>query len=127
MWEFYDFVEYFMFCYGTEIIAALLAAFFGMLGYAAKKIYQNHINDDTKRAIARIVVQFVEQAWKSLHGPEKLAKALETAEILLRKKNIPFDAEEMMVLIEAAVAEFNEAFKAPLYDENAESAYRIDK
>lgn len=121
MWEFYDFVEYFMICYGSEIIAAILAAVFGCLGYAAKKIYKcyidkknDQIDTDTKISIAYTVVQFVEQVWKTLHGQDKLAKALETAEILLHKKGIPFDAEEMMVLIEAAVAEFNEAFKAPL-------------
>ena len=46
-----------------------------------------YINDDTKRAIARVAVQFVEQVWHTLHGADKLAKALETAEALL-KKNI---------------------------------------
>lgn len=119
-------LEYFVYCYGTEIIGLLLCAIFGCLGYAAKKIYQNHVNDDTKRSIARAVVQFVEQAWKSLHGPDKLAKALETAEAMLKKKGIAFDADEMMVLIEAAVAEFNEAFKAPLLKEDtAGAAYKV--
>lgn len=133
MWEFYDFIEYFFWSYSMEIIGAILAAFFGMLGYAAKKLYKSYIgkqNDridtETKIDIAYTVVRFVEQVWKTLHGKDKLAKALETAEILLKKKGIPFDAEEMMVLIEAAVAEFNEAFKAPLADENAKAAYRID-
>ena len=55
---------------------------------------------------------------------DKLAKALETAETLLRKKGISFDAEEMMVLIEAAVAEFNEAFKAPLLEAATADATR---
>lgn len=133
MWDFYNFVEYFFWSYGMEIIGAILAAVFGMLGYAAKKLYKSYIekqNDridtETKIDIAYTVVKFVEQVWHTLHGKDKLAKALETAEILLRKKNIPFDAEEMMVLIEAAVAEFNEAFKAPLVDENAKATYRID-
>ena len=49
----------------------------------------------------------MEQVWTSLHGADKLAKALETAEVLLKKKGIDFDAGEMQVLIEAAVAEFN--------------------
>lgn len=103
-------LEYFMYSYGDQVMMAILCAVFGCFGYAAKKIYQERINDDTKRSIAKLVVQFVEQAWKSLHGPDKLQKALETAEALLKKKGIPFDADEMMVLIEAAVAEFNEAF-----------------
>lgn len=133
MYEFYDFIEYFFWSYGMEIIGAILAAVFGMLGYAAKKIYKGYIdkqNDridtETKIDIAYTVVRFVEQVWYTLHGPDKLAKALETAEALLGKKGINFDAEEMKVLIEAAVAEFNEAFKAPLDSENAEATYQID-
>ena len=131
MYDFYNFIEYFFFCYGTELIGAILAAVFGMLGYAAKQIYKGYIdkqNDkldtEAKVSIARIVVQFVEQAWKVLHGPEKLEKAMEAAEVLLRKKGIPFDSEEMMVLIEAAVSEFNEAFKAPLKREDTEGCTR---
>ena len=128
MYDFYNFVEYFFYCYGVELIGMALAAVFGCLGHAAKKIYQSYIdkqNDkldtEAKVSIARIVVQFVEQAWYTLHGAEKLEKALEAAEVLLRKKGIPFDSEEMMVLIEAAVAEFNEAFKAPLKREDTEA------
>lgn len=118
--------EYFMYAYGNQVLLAILCAVFGCLGYAAKKIYQDHINDDIKRSIAKVVVQFVEQAWKSLHGPDKLQKALETAEAMLRKKGIPFDADEMMILIEASVAEFNEAFKSPLdAEDTAKATYRI--
>ena len=110
--------EYFIYHYGTQIIAAILCAIFGCLGYAIKQLAVKYINDDTKRAIARVAVQFVEQVWNTLHGADKLAKALETAEALLKKKGIDFDAEEMQILIEAAVAEFNEAFKKPLTAES---------
>ena len=114
--------------YGMEILVTILGIIGTAFGFMTKKIYQNHINDDTKRSIARVVVQFVEQAWKSLHGPDKLQKALETAASMLAKKNIDFDAEEMKVLIEAAVAEFNEAFKKPLCAEDTSKAtYRIDE
>ena len=53
----------------------------------------------------------MEQVWKDIHGADKLRKALETAEALLKKKGIPFDADEMMVMIEAAVQEMNEVFQ----------------
>ena len=132
MYEFYDFVEYFFYCYGLELIGMILAAVFGCLGYAAKRIYKGYIDKqsdkldtETKISIARTAAKFVEQAWKVLHGPEKLEKALEAAEVLLRKKGIPFDSEEMMVLIEAAVAEFNEAFRKPLDNVNAAGSYRV--
>ena len=77
-------LEYFIYHYGTQIIAAILCAIFGCLGYAIKKLAVKYINDDTKRAIARVAVQFVEQVWNTLHGADKLAKALETAEALLK-------------------------------------------
>lgn len=119
-------LEYFINTYGGKIIGLILCIIFGMLGYAAKQIYTEHINDDTKRTIAKVVVQFVEQAWKALHGRDKLQKALNTAEALLEKKGIDFDAAEMTVLIEAAVAEFNEVFKAPVNAEDtAKATYRV--
>ena len=117
--------EYFIYCYGNQILTAILCAIFGCLGYAAKKIYQNHINDATKQTIAKVAAQFVEQAWKTIHGDDKLNKALETAEALLKRKGIDFDADEMKVLIVAAVAEFNEAFKRPVDSETASGTYRV--
>ena len=103
--------DFFIYTYGPTILLAILTAVFGVLGYGAKKIYINHINDEAKRSIAAAAVKFVEQAWKALHGADKLNKALETAEALLKKKGITFDAEEMRVLIEAAVGEFNDVFR----------------
>lgn len=121
-------MEYFITNYGTAIIGLILCAIFGCLGNAIKKIYQTYVNDITKQSIAKSAAQFVEQAWKILHGADKLAKTLETAEALLKKKGIAFDADEMIVLIEAAVAEFNEAFKKPLQDEgSAGGTYRVDE
>ena len=120
--------EYFIYCYGTQILTAILCAIFGCLGYAIKRLATKYINDDTKRTIAKVAVQFVEQVWTSLHGADKLAKALDTAEALLKKKGIDFDAGEMQVLIEAAVAEFNEAFKKPLLEESsADAVWRIEE
>ena len=116
--------DYSVQCYGTQILTAILCAIFGCLGYALKRLATKYVNDDTKRTIAKVAVQFVEQVWTSLHGADKLAKALETAATLLKKKGIDYDAEEMQVLIEAAVAEFNEAFKEPLLAESSADAVR---
>ena len=120
--------EYFVYCYGTQILTAILCAIFGCLGYAIKRLATKYVNDDTKRTIAKVAVQFVEQVWTSLHGADKLAKALDTAATLLKKKGIDYDAEEMQVLIEAAVAEFNEAFKQPLLaGSSADAVRRIEE
>lgn len=115
---------YFVSEYGPTIMMGILCAVFGCLGYAAKLLVAKYLTDDTKVTVARTVVQFVEQVYKQLHGPEKLGQALEAARAMLGKKGIEFDAEEMQVLIEAALAEFNEAFRRPLEDSGMESAVR---
>ena len=120
--------EYFIYTYGPSLAMAVLCAIFGCLGYAIKRIAAKYINDDTKRSVAKVSAQFVEQVWYTLHGPEKLAKALATAEVLLKKKGIDFDSDEMKILIEAAVAEFNEAFKKPVLQEaTADAVRRVDE
>lgn len=99
--------EYFITTYGVQIMTAVLCALFGSLGYGIKKLCARYLTDATKKSVAMISVQFVEQVWKTIHGPEKLSKALENAKILLKKKGIDFDSAEMEILIEAAVGEFN--------------------
>lgn len=78
------------------------------------KDWNDQLNNDTKRSIARTGIMFVEQVWKDIHCKKKLQRALEAAEVLLKKKGVPFDADEMMILIEVAVAEMNEVFHKEL-------------
>ena len=104
-------LDYILWSYGGEIAVLAVTVVFGGLGYAAKQIYKKFVTDKQKEAIAKTAAACVEQVWKNIHGPEKLKKALEYAEKLLAKKGIQFDAEEMEILIEAAVAEFNKAFE----------------
>ena len=103
--------DYFMWTYGGEIIALIVTAVFGTIGFAAKKLLKKYLDDDTKRAVAKDVVQFVEQCYKNIHGEQKLEAALDRAADILAEKGIKVSLVEMETLIEAAVAEFNEAFK----------------
>ena len=103
--------EYFMVAYGNEIIVLVASAVFGMIGVLIKNMLAKYLNDETKRKIAKTVVQFVEQCYKDMHGEEKLKAALDRACELLNEKGIKVSRKEMETLIEAAVAEFNEAFK----------------
>jgi len=96
------FAEFFD-AYGVELIMAILSAIFGGLGLIIKRF----LNDNTKRSIAKVAMMSVEQLWKELHGADKLIKALEYAETLLAKRGLKFDADEMRIMIEAAVGEFN--------------------
>lgn len=103
--------DYIMWTYGGEVIAVIVTAIFGILGAVVKVMVEKYLNDNTKRAIAKTVVQFVEQCYKDLHGEEKLHAALNRMSELLAEKGIKVSVLEMETLIEAAVAEFNEAFK----------------
>lgn len=124
--------ENYVYSYGMHIVGLLLVAVAGCIGLTFRNWLRkwvsaetDRLDSETKAKIARTVVAFVEQVWKDLHGQDKLLKALEKAKELLGKKGIAFDADEMMVLIEAAVAEFNEVFRKPVAGENAKATYRI--
>jgi hypothetical protein len=97
--------------YGLQIIYVILTGIAGYIGIVIKNLYTKHINNKTKRDVAKSVVQFVEQVYKDLHGEEKLNAALSAATEMLAENGITVTELEMRVLIEAAVAEFNEAFK----------------
>lgn len=100
----------FMSEYGTQIIYLILTTIAGYIGIVVKNIYQKYVNDQTKKDVVKTVVQGVEQIYKDLHGEEKLNKALEAASAMLIEKGITITDFELKMLIEAAVAEFNDAF-----------------
>ena len=96
--------------FGMEILGTILTALAGYIGLVIKNLVTEYLNDQTKRSIAKTAVQFVEQVYKELHGEDKLNKALFAFSEMLGEKGITVTDLEMRVLIEAAVAEFNEAF-----------------
>jgi hypothetical protein len=96
--------------YGTSILYTVITAIFGYVGIVAKNLYTKYINDKTKQAVVKTVVQGVEQMYKDLRGDEKLDKALEAASEMLEEKGIAISGFELRMLIEAALAEFNDAF-----------------
>ena len=104
------FLQEFISTYGTTILYSILTAIAGYLGIVIKNLYQKYINDKTKQDVAKTVVKAVEQMYKDLHGDEKLQKALEAASDMLLTKGITISDIELRLLIEAAVAEFNDAF-----------------
>lgn len=97
--------------YGAEIIGTLLLALAGIVAMVAKNLAAKYLDTDTKRILAKVVVQFVEQTYKDLHGADKLNAALATLADMLAEKKIKATDTEMRIMIEAAVAEFNEVFK----------------
>lgn len=97
--------------YGMQILYAIITGIAGYIGIVVKNLVTKYINDKTKQAVAKTSVQFVEQVYKDLHGEEKLNEALDAASQMLAEKGINVTELELRALIEAAVAEFNDAFK----------------
>lgn len=96
-----------------KLILAAIVFVMALAGIQLRSIARRWVDSGEKMAIARTSVLYVQQLYYELAGPEKMQRALETARELLEAKGIDFSAEEMTVLMEAAIAEFKEAFFKP--------------
>ncbi len=96
--------------YGTTIIYTLLTALAGYIGLWIKSLYTKYINDKTKKDVVSTCVKAVEQLYKDLHGEDKYNEVVKSASEMLALKGITISDLEIKMLIEAAVAEFNDAF-----------------
>lgn len=96
--------------YLQQIVLLLILALAGWLGAQAKNLYKKYITTEIKQSVCRTVVRFVEQVYKDLHGPEKLAQAMQRASEILEEYGITISETELVAMIEAAVNEFNNAF-----------------
>lgn len=108
------FVE-FIDSYGMQIMYAIITAIAGYVGIVLKNLVKKYFDDQTKKAVAKSAVQFVEQVYKNMNGDEKLSVALNSAADMLSDKGITITELELRVLVEAAVAEFNDAFNKKTY------------
>lgn len=96
--------------YLQQIVLLLILALAGWLGAQAKNLYRKYVTTEIKQSVCRTVVRFVEQVYKDLHGPEKLAQAMQRASEILEEYGITISETELVAMIEAAVNEFNNAF-----------------
>ena len=96
--------------YLTQILLALLLALAGWLGVQIKNLYRKYVNTKIKQAVCKTAVLFVEQVYKDIHGPEKLAQAMKCASEMLAEYGITITEYELVSLLEAAVKEFINAF-----------------
>ena len=106
--------------YGMQIMYAIITAIAGYIGIVVKNLVTKYLNDKTKREVAKDAVKFVEQVYNNLHGEAKLNEALVAAAEMLAEKGITVTALELRVLVEAAVAEFNDAFNKSKTSESVE-------
>lgn len=84
-------------------LGSLLVVWFGILGTKIKNAYDNKVNTETKKEMINLSVKYVEQVYKTLHGEDKLRKAIEQATLLLNEKGISVSEVELKTLIESAV------------------------
>ena len=126
MEEFWTNIINFLNEYGilSMVITAVVGAVGTALGLFFKRLYTNTIGDkiklDTVKEIAKIVVKFVEQVYKDIHGEEKMDEALKAFAEMLNNKGITISELEMRVYLESALAEFNEAFNKEINKETSE-------
>ena len=112
--------------YAGQLIFAALTAIVGFIGTALKKAYEDSNEDKKKKEIIANVVKSVEQVYKNIHGSDKLKKAMETASKMLAQKGISITELELMVLIESALCEFNDAFNKASWKEGIEEAVNAE-
>lgn len=96
--------------YGMTILYTVLASIAGFIGLQLKKLYEKCVNEDVKERVVKDCVKAVEQLYKDLSGEEKKAKAIENIVAILDSKGITVAPIEIEILIESALAEFNDAF-----------------
>lgn len=84
-------------------LATLLATWFAVLGNKMKNTYEQRINTQVKQDVVNATVQYVQQVYVALEGPEKLQKAIEQASAILQEKGIKVSEVELNMLIESSV------------------------
>lgn len=95
---------------GLEILAVVVGLAVTFLCAKIRKYFEQKQISAEKKELAKQVVLAVEQMYYELEGEEKLEKALEMASTALKEKKINIEATELRMLIESAVASFNDVF-----------------
>lgn len=85
------------------ILATVLTAVFTYLGNKIKNAYETKLKNETAKTIVDDTVRYVQQVYKDLDGTEKLQKAIEKAQSVLKEKGIILTDVEINMLIESSV------------------------
>ena len=93
------------------VLATFLTAVFTYLGNRIKTSYEQKANQQVTEQVIKSVVNYVEQVYVNIKGPEKLQKALEQASLILSEKGIKITDAEIYMLIESAVYGLNAGLK----------------
>lgn len=97
--------------YINQIILTILLLFAAFLGAQVRNIYRKYVNTEIKQAVCKTAVLFVEQVYRDIHGPDKLAAAMARASDILKEYGIEISNVELTAMLEAAVREFINSFE----------------
>ena len=97
--------------YINQIILTILLLFAAFLGAQVRNLYKKYVNTEIKQAVCKTAVLFVEQVYKDIHGPDKLAAAMARASDILKEYGIEISNVELTSMLEAAVREFINSFE----------------
>ena len=106
-----ELIKEFISNYGVEILNTILVAVVTFLGTQIKRIYENFVNDKTKKQVVEDTVKYVEQIYTDIKGEEKLNKAIESATQILNEKGVSITEIELRVMIESVCNSFKEGVK----------------
>lgn len=97
--------------YGVTILYTIFTALAGWIGIWFKGVYSKYVNNKTTADVVNTCVKAAEQIYKDLHGVEKYNKVVGDISTILADKGITISEIEIKMLVEAAVSEFNAAYK----------------
>ena len=98
--------------YINQIILTAILLVMAFLGTQARNLYRKYVNTEIKQAVCKTAVLFVEQVYKDIHGPDKLAAAMVRASDILKEYGIEISNVELTAMLEAAVREFINSFNS---------------
>ncbi len=93
------------------ILGVALTLLASRVGTVLGKFWREKMKDESIRSVATTCVFAVEQMYGGKSGREKLEKALILGEKLLAGKGIRISAQEMRVVLEAALSQAKGAFE----------------
>lgn len=97
--------------YGPSFIHSIIALFFSYITLEIKSIYQNHVNDKTKKEVVTMVCKAIEKLYPNYTGEQKLNAAIQNSITILNEKGIKISDLELRMYIESTIKEFENTTK----------------
>lgn len=94
-----------------SVLGIVLTFFAGRLATVLGKGLKEKFSQESIMTAAHLAVSATEMMYREFGGEEKLEKAISILEENLSEKKIFLDREKMRLVLESALAEFQEAYK----------------